>query len=523
MGALGLGKVKKTADEEGRRPTFASGQTEDCVVREVLTRLTRIAQKRRRAGRFLEQALAGRMDRLAGTAVEVTVETGDPLGRLLARRLEREGDADLVGELAERIDGGEHVESVPLRELALVVVTRSLEIRRQIWSEPTTAQRAIMAELCLTCGLRLQEAGRPEEGLEAIREGLTEFRRLAWKQPETYKAAVAECYHNLAVVLGELLRNEEALRASRRAVNILRRLIPSQPQKLADYAMAFDHLGIQLQAAGRDHEALDAFRAAVTAAGSSGVKDPVLQARLRLNLGLMLWRIGDGEDACESTTLAVAELRRHFDDRPHVLGPDLARGLTNLSLMLGGLGRLEASLLASRKAVYLRRELARERPESFRPELARSLLNFGMDLSEAEHWDEALEATREAVLLFRSLVRDRPGSGRENLARALDNLGLMQRGVGQPQRAEVRLREARDLWAALDEANPGSHRGDLANTWSNLGTVELDLGRSESALAAMEQAVELLRPLAAESPETFGAFFARSLERVAMIRKSAGL
>ena len=506
-------------------PSNASSRS----AREALTRLTRIAQKKAQGPRFLDRALAGRLDGLAGLAFEVIVETGDPLGRVLAERLEREGDADLVGELAERIDRSDHVESVPLRELALVVVTRSLEIRRHVWSEPSPAQRAIMAELCVTRGLRLQDVGRLEEGLEAVREGLTEFRRLAWKEPERYRTDVAEAFHNLAIILGEMLRNEEAVRASRRAVNILRRRA-TNPSKLVDYAIALDHLGIQLQAAGRDREALGAFRAAVAAASSalpadksrsSKRADPVLLARLRLNLGLMHWRLGRGEDALETTQLAVDELRRHFDARPHVVGVDFARGLTNLSMILGGLGSPEASLRVSREAVDLRRRLVKERPEIFRPELAHSLVNFGMDLGELGRWDEAFEATHEAAQMLRDLVCSRPDE-RPNLARVLDNLAVMQRGLGQPEAALESLREARELWTALDREDSGRHRGDLATNWSNLGTVELDLKRTEEALAAMERATELLERLAAERPGTFEARLAMSFDRLAVVRDDLG-
>ncbi len=504
--------------------------------REALTRLTRIAQKKEPGQRFLLQAVAGRVDRLAGVAFEVAVETGDPLGRLLAQRLEHEGDADLVGELAERIDQSDHVESVPLRELALVVVTRSLEIRRQIWREPSTTQRAAMAELCVTRGLRLQEAGRPEEGLEAIREGLAEFRRLAWKQPEKYLADVAEGFHSLAIVLGELLRQEEALRASRRSVVILRRLIPHHPEKLSAYARALDHLGIQLQVAGRERKALATFRDAVASArsvpidmlrsyslGARSRSTPcaLLLPRLRLNLGLILWRLGHGEEAFETTQNAIDELRRHFDDRPHVVGIDLARGLTNLSLILSGLGRLEVSLEASREAVELRRQLVEERPEIFRPELAHSLVNLGMDLGGMNQLKDACEATREAVDLFRDIARNRPDE-RANLAGALGNLGMFQRGLGRSGVALPILREAKDLWSVLEREDPGRHRSGLAVAWNNLGAVELDLHRVEEALGAMEGARDLLQSPATEQPDVFEAHLARSFERVAIVSDELG-
>lgn len=52
--------------------------------RALLTQLTRLAQRRPDKRRWLGDVLGRRLDKLAAVAVDVAVETGDPIGLMLA-------------------------------------------------------------------------------------------------------------------------------------------------------------------------------------------------------------------------------------------------------------------------------------------------------------------------------------------------------------------------------------------------------------------------------------------------------
>ena len=70
------------------------------TVHETLTRLTRLAQRRPECGRWLTESLWGRPE-LAQTALDVAVESGDPIGRRLASLLASGDDPEHIEAVAE--------------------------------------------------------------------------------------------------------------------------------------------------------------------------------------------------------------------------------------------------------------------------------------------------------------------------------------------------------------------------------------------------------------------------------------
>jgi hypothetical protein len=68
-----------------------------------LTYLARIARRQSHARAWLARALEGqRLDELAESALEVTVETGDPIGEVLAEAVDRAGSVGLADRFLER-------------------------------------------------------------------------------------------------------------------------------------------------------------------------------------------------------------------------------------------------------------------------------------------------------------------------------------------------------------------------------------------------------------------------------------
>src|SRR5262245_15273367 len=92
-----------------------------------LTVLNRLAHRKPQRAVRLEKALQGRLDKLADTALEVAVETGDPIGRVMARKVREGVSQDTVRILLDQLGNEVYRNSVPLRELGLAVTKSALE------------------------------------------------------------------------------------------------------------------------------------------------------------------------------------------------------------------------------------------------------------------------------------------------------------------------------------------------------------------------------------------------------------
>lgn len=82
-----------------------------------MTQLTRLAARRAEGSRWLLAALAGRLDTHAEAALDVAVETGDPIGQVLAGLIETSAGPALALRLTARCIERERRDSIPLREV----------------------------------------------------------------------------------------------------------------------------------------------------------------------------------------------------------------------------------------------------------------------------------------------------------------------------------------------------------------------------------------------------------------------
>ena len=71
--------------------------------------------------------------------------------------------------------------------------------------------------------------GRNAEGLEAIQEAVTVYRRLALDNPDRFEPDLATSLPNLSTELARSGRNTEALQASQEAMTLQRRLARDNP------------------------------------------------------------------------------------------------------------------------------------------------------------------------------------------------------------------------------------------------------------------------------------------------------
>ncbi|MEA2599153.1 MAG: hypothetical protein QOF89_145 [Acidobacteriota bacterium] len=321
----------------------------------VLTVLTRLARRRPDEEKWLETGLKGRLEQLAEIALNVAVETGDPMGPILAREIEGSEAIDVVIRVQKFCDDVKYQQSVPLREVARIATEKSYTLLRERKSNLDEDQLAEYSRLASNLGVRLRDLGRREEALQATGEAVEIRRQLALQRPDAFRPDLATSLNNLGLMLSDLGRREEALQATQEAVEIYRQLALQRP---------------------------DAFR-------------PVLATSLN-NLGNMLSDLGRREEALQATQEAVEIRRQLAQQRPDAFRPNLAISLNNLGTMLSELGRREEALQATQEAVEIYRQLALQRPDAFRPYLATSLNNLGNRLSELGR-EEAFSATEEAV------------------------------------------------------------------------------------------------------------------------------
>jgi tetratricopeptide (TPR) repeat protein len=373
-----------------------------------LTVLNRLARRRGEARRWLEQAFSGDLERLAGPAMEVAIETGDPIGQVLAEALERQ-----VLENPSRLEPLIPKQTTALREIAVVVMEQMRQRLQQVpqpWPEEVKVETARVTNNLANA---LRALGWREEALAAAEEAVALYRQLAAARPDAFTPDLAASLNTLANMLGDLGRREAALAAAEEAVALRRQLAAARPDAFTpDLAMALNNLAASLSALGRREAALAAAE--------------------------------EARDLCRA--LAAA--------RPDAFTPDLARALNNLARALSDLGRREAALAAAEEARDLYRELAAARPDAFTPDLATSLNNLAKFLSELGRREAALAAAEEAVALRRQLAAARPDAFTPDLAVSLMALANVLDAAGLVERAIDSNCEAITIYTAFVSAHP---------------------------------------------------------------------
>lgn len=259
--------------------------------RTLLTQLTRLAQRQPGARIWIEQVFEGRLSLLAEAAVEVAVETGDPLGPILAGHLAQHDDAELLAQIVERCNDARSVYSVPVQEAALAAARQLLSLRRMMWAVPDESQKSVIAWLSLDVGNRLSVIGDLVGALAATREAVREFADLTRDNRMVFRADLALALHNLSDCLRALQRREEALAVTLEAVEIQREAARDRPDLfLTDVAVGLDSLGVRLNEVGRSDEALAAMREGLEIQSSlpPGGHELTWIASSRLNFGFVL-------------------------------------------------------------------------------------------------------------------------------------------------------------------------------------------------------------------------------------------
>ena len=464
-----------------------------------LTSLNRLASRRPQSENLLRELFDGRVEELALAALEVAVESGDPIGRILADYVE-EMSSELRRAVMEWSNAGANRFSVPLREVALAATRRLLEERLAEGAESTAERRAKIAALQLNLGLRLGGLGHWEEAVESIRRAVDTYRA---EKADSFSAGLASSLTHLSEALGELGRPEESFEAANEAVEIFRQLSTAEPVQV-DLANSITELSRSLKGLGRYEESLAAAHEAVAIrrellAGES--PDGVSQSHLAqslFHLGRSLGALGRPEEALRTTAEAVEIYRQLAVARPDAFLPDLAEGLSSFSESLAGLDRWEEALAAAREAAQIQRELVDQRPERFTPALAKSLVNLSLSLSAKGEKEEALDLGQKVLDIYRRLAAQRPDAFLPGLASSLANLSALLGELGHIEEAVGLARECVGLQRSLAGERPEVFLPDLASSLSNLSILLRAVGRNDEAVDLARESLELHRRLAVD-------------------------
>jgi hypothetical protein len=475
--------------------------------RRVLTILARACAHGSDAPGLLATALRSDLAELGVPAVDVAVQTGGPLGRVLATVL---GETAAPLETLITIQQAIPNPTVTLAAADAVVTER---ITRSLPDDTPSAERARWAD---ALSVRLAQIGKPDQALGPAQEAVAIYRQLAAADPARYRPDLAATVANLAVRLHRLGRLADASAAAGEAVTLRRELAHANPGRyLPELAISLSNLSTDLAEQGKPGEALAAVQEAAgihrkLAQADPGHFLPDLAASL-VNLAAMFARLGRSAEARACAQESAAIYWKVAGASPDRFLPDLAISLTNLGALLADLGYAADALPASQHAVALYRQLAEISPDRYRPELASSLTNLGTLLSELNHPEEALARTEEAVAILHGLAVRSPGTPRADLASALTNLGICLAGLGRHADALAPTEEAIAIYRELAKTCPDRYQPELATCLANLGIRLADLGHHREARTATRDSVAIYRQLAAKQPERYRADLAGAL------------
>ena len=473
-----------------------------------LTILARACAHGTEAPGLLASALRADLAGLGVSAVEVAVQTGGLLGRVLAEVL---GDAAAPAEELIMIQ-----QAIPYPTLVLAAADAEVT-QRILEGLPQDIPPSERARWDDVLGTRLAQAGKPQQALAPAQHAVAIYRELAAANRNRYLPDLAAALANLGVRYHQVSRPADAVAAAEEAVGIRRELAHAGPGgHLPDLAVSLSNLSADLAELGKPLEALAAAQEAADihrqlAPANPGLYLPELAGSL-LNLASMFSRLGHAADARSCAQESAAIYWMLASKHPDRFLPDLATSLTNLGALLADLGFGADALSPSEQAVILYRQLAQANPDRYRPELAKSLTNLGTLLSALGRPVEALAQSEEAVAILRDLAKLSPGNHRQDLASSLSNLGISLAGLGRHADALTPTEEAVTIYRELAETNPGRYRSDLATSVANLGIRLSDLGRRTEALQATRAAVTIYRELAADHPERYRPDLATSLD-----------
>jgi tetratricopeptide (TPR) repeat protein len=490
-----------------------------------LTCLTRLAQRQGTARQWIAAALRERLETLIEPALNVAVETGDPIGQVLDEIFQGIEDRKLLSRVMRWFEARPLGDPVPLMELALTVNRRLLD-RRLERSGPASDQEALL-DLWLSRNLaqRLRNVGHFHKALNVGRQALARARELAAGNPMLFESTLGQCLRSLATTLAVAGRHEEAAQLASEAVELFSRLQQENRHDPYDLARSLEIQSMELGALGQSSAGLEAISQAVEIYGQLQRDNP---QKFRVSLGSSLYllssrlsELGRWREAHEAARQASDVARDVAEAEPAAYLPRFAEFLNNLGKQLYLVGEVEASVQVIRDATDILRKLHGARPGVFQHRLAVKLSNQAALLAEIDQARTALPLAEEATAIYRELAESDPEAYLPELILCLQSLTMRLDTMGRPEEALKVSEEALTLRGRVGFQATNAHsRRAFADSLEFHGLQLQGAGRTQEALPLLEEAIGLRRNLAAELPSAFEPVLAQGLLNLANARLS---
>ncbi len=243
---------------------------------------------------------------------------------------------------------------------------------------------------------------------------------------------------------------------------------------------------------GKDVSLREAIEAATASIEKDFAAQPLIEAKLRMTLGISLLHLGDAPHAVEQNEKALALYTEH-------LGPehlDTITSMHNLGNCYGVLGRREDALKLRENALELRK--AKLGPDHRDTLMSMNTLSISYRMH--RRYAEALKLREETL----AIQKEKLGPDHPDTLISMHNLANSYSDVGRHAEA-LKLHEES---LELQKAKLGPGHPDLLTPMMSLATAYRDRGRFSEALALNEETVTLQQEkLGLDHPDTMFCMF----------------
>jgi tetratricopeptide (TPR) repeat protein len=414
--------------------------------KEVLTRFTRLAQRSAKGRDVLRRLLSENLEGLFQDAIDVAVETGDPIGTILAEVVAKSPRPSLASSVLENLPRIAPLQELGV-ELAKQVLTSLQEASVLTLPEGWAAAHEELAR-------RLLGAGRNREAIKQANAaiGIYSLPTIGWRKKNKIQL--------LHSVLGEAHRNIGDTPAALREVDSALALFPS---------------------------------------GSVATDDP-FRAGLLHDRACMLFEMRMYEEARAS----VEEAIQYFSD---MTGPGtgiqgslevvLGMALNTHSMILTELGQHDRALAVGLESERTLSQLYHSDAMQYAKEYLICLSNLVVRYQNVENIQDAFQTAEQAVRIAEQLAAARPLAFDHFLARALNNRARCQ--LERRELADDDLSRSALMWDQIAAREPHAFTGERITTKLNLAQ-RLVFQEPDKAIQLSREALAELEALAQAVP-----------------------
>ena len=336
-----------------------------------LTVLTRLAARRPEEQVRLRSALGGRLETLAIPALNVAIESGDPIGRVLADLFEQRSYDELSLSVEENLP----VETTALRELALVLMRQRYDkyIHERI---PQTREQVLYVVRTLAMySHRLNAVGKLSAALNSLLGAMALL--VPMEKDEETVPLMAEIFNNAAVIQSALGEHDDSLKAAETSITYHRWAVEMGRGDAIELADSLSTHAIVRMERSEFAEAVSLLEEALAileqSVDGASVRGRMVRARLKNNLGVAQLHLNEPAKATSSLIEAVALIRRIAETNPDIYQFYLARYLGSLADARFTNGDLSEARKDVDESLLIFKGLSARRPDAFTDDYLKAL------------------------------------------------------------------------------------------------------------------------------------------------------